>query len=72
MDSEEELAAAVVFFYIIRKEEKLKKIEKKRSTWTKPWLTRRDALAFYNTLQFTMLHNNLQCPINTFLPSKCK
>ena len=37
----------------IRKEEKKKK-EKKRSTWIKPWLTRIDALGFYNMLMYKL------------------
>ena len=51
MDSEEEHAAAVVV-YILQKKKKRKK-RKKLSTWVKSWLTQRDALAFYNTLQLT-------------------
>ena len=48
MDSEEELPVAVVV-YILKKE----KIRKKRSTWVKPWLTRRDAQG-YNTLMYEL------------------
>lgn len=46
MDSEEERAAAVV----------MKKTEKS-SIWVKPWLTLRDVLGFYNTLQLKTLYN---------------
>ena len=42
MDPEEELAATVVV-YILEKKKKRKKW-KTRSTWVKPWPTRRDAL----------------------------
>ena len=70
MDFEEDLAAAVVV-YILEKKKKEKK-RKKHSAWVKPWLTPRDALGFYNTLQLKTLRNTLQRPINTFLPSKYK
>ena len=52
MDFEEELAPAVVV-YILEKKRKEKKPEK-RSTWVKPWLTRRDPLGFYNTLMYKL------------------
>ena len=59
MDFEEELAAAVVV-YILEKKKKRKK-RKKLSTWVKPWLTRRDALLGFTTLDnlnhFTTLYN---------------
>ena len=55
MDSEEELAPAVVV-YVLQKKPKRKKW-KKRSTSVKPWLTRRDALGVYNTLQLTTLYD---------------
>ena len=70
MNSEEEFAAAVVV-YILEKKKKRKK-GGKRSAWVKPRLTQRDALGFYNTLQFKTLYNTLQRPINTFLLSKYK
>ena len=50
MDSEEEHSASV-FVYILEK----KKKQKKRSTWVKPWLMRRNVLGFYNTVQLTTL-----------------
>ena len=53
MDSEGELSAAVVV-YILEKMKKRKKKQKKRSTWVKPWPTRRDALGFYNTLMYEL------------------
>ena len=52
MDFEEELAPAVVV-YILEKKRKEKKPEK-RSTWVKPWLTRRDPFGFYNTLMYKL------------------
>ena len=52
MNPEEELAAAFVV-YILEKKKKRKKW-KKRSTWIKPWLTRIDALGFYNTLMYEL------------------
>ena len=69
MDSEEEVAVAV-FVHILEKKEKRKKTKK---TWylVKPWLTRRDAVGFYNTIKLATLNTTLQRPINTFLTSKC-
>ena len=42
MDPEEELAATVVVYILEKKKQRKKR--KTRSTWVKPWLTRRDAL----------------------------
>ena len=67
MDSEEELAAVVVV-YILKKKKKRKKKWKKRSTWVKPWLTRRDPLGFYNALTYELRTEEE----HTFIPSKCK
>ena len=49
MDSDVECAAAVLIIAILRKR-KQRKFRKKRSTWVKPWLLRREKLGIYNTL----------------------
>ena len=54
MDSEEQFAAAAIVYILERKKKRKKKNEKKRGTWVKPWLTRRDALGFYNTLMYEL------------------